>query len=92
LSLQRVIDVKPGKGATIRVEMPSAPLSINALPWAEAWIDGVRVGTTPIGNHLVPVGTHEVVFRHPELGERRQTVTVSLKVPARAAVDMRKPQ
>jgi hypothetical protein len=92
ISLPRVVEVKPGAVATIRVEVPRAPLSINALPWAEAWIDGVRVGETPIGNHLVTVGTHDVVFRHPEFGERRQTVTVSLKAPARVSVDMRKPQ
>ena len=89
---RRVVQIKPGSHAAIRVDLPTAPLSINALPWAEAWVDGKRVGETPIGNHLVHVGTHEVVFRHPELGERRQTVTVSLKTPARVSVDMRKPQ
>jgi len=30
------------------------------------------------------------VFRHPELGESRQTVTVMLSTPARLSVDMRK--
>ena len=92
VSDRRVVDVKAGTKATIRVDVPSAPLSINALPWAEAWINGKRVGETPIGNYMIPVGTHEVVFRHPDLGERRQSVTVSLKAPARVAVDMRRPQ
>ena len=91
-STRRVVDVVAGnKVATITVELPNAPLSLNALPWAEAWVDGKRLGETPIGNHLVRIGPHEVVFRHPELGERRQTVTVSLKTPARVSVDMRKP-
>lgn len=88
---RRTVQVTAGSSASIRVTMPTAPLSLNALPWAEAFVDGVRVGETPIGNHRVTIGTHEVVFRHPELGERRQTVTVGLKAPARVSIDMRKP-
>lgn len=87
----RTVQLTAGNTATIRIELPTAPLSLNALPWAEAWVDGIRVGETPVGNHLVRIGSHEVVFRHPELGERRQTVTVSLTSPARVSVDMRKP-
>jgi hypothetical protein len=92
ISERRTVQVTSGANATLRIEVPNAPLSINALPWAEVWVDGKRVGETPIGNYQVSVGTHEVVFRHPELGERRQTVTVSLKKPSRVSVDMRKPQ
>jgi hypothetical protein len=91
LSVRRDVEVPSGKVEVLRVDLPTAPLSINALPWADAWIDGVRVGVTPIGNYLVRVGTHEVIFRHPELGERRQSVMVTLKEPARVSVDMRKP-
>ena len=52
-------------------------MAVNALPWAEVSIDGERVGETPIGSVQVPIGTHEVVFRHPDLGERRTTATVT---------------
>ena len=89
-SERRSVQVTSGDTAKVRVEVPNAPLSINALPWAEAWIDGSRIGETPIGNRLVSLGTHEILLRHPELGERRQTVTVTLKAPARVSVDMRK--
>ena len=67
----------------------SAPLSINARPWAEAWIDGERVGETPIGTLMRPIGRHEVVLRHPELGERRVPVVITLAQPARVSVDFR---
>ena len=50
------------------VSVPNGSLSINALPWADVWIDGRSVGTTPLGNLSVPVGIHEIVWRHPELG------------------------
>ena len=36
------------------------------------------------------IGTHEVVFRHPELGERRETVVIAVGKPARIGVDLRK--
>ena len=91
-SERRSVRVDPGKSAVIRIDIPRAPLSLNAIPWAEAWIDGAKVGTTPIGNHMVPIGTHEVVFRHPEFGERRETVTVSVGKPTRVSVDMRRPR
>jgi len=56
------------------------------------WVDGDRLGDTPIGNVSLPIGAHEVVFRHPELGEQRHMVTVTLNGPARLSVDMRKRQ
>ena len=90
-SERRTVQLTAGSTATVKVDLPNAPLSINAVPWAEVWIDGVRAGETPIGNRLVRVGTHELVFRHPEFGERRQTVTVTLTSRARVSVDMRKP-
>jgi hypothetical protein len=47
------------------------------------------VGETPIGSVTVPIGIHEVVFRHPELGERRQAVTVKAGEPTKVGVDLR---
>ena len=87
----KVVQVPVNGSATLKVELPRAPLNLNALPWAQAWIDGVAVGETPIGKYLVTIGSHEIVFRHPDLGERRQTAVVTLASPARVSVDMRKP-
>ena len=83
------VTVKAGDTATVQVRLPVAPLSINAKPWAEAWIDGERVGDTPIGTLTRTIGRHEVVLRHPELGERRVPVVVTLVQPARVSVDFR---
>jgi hypothetical protein len=38
----------------------------------------------------VTLGSHDIVFRHPDLGEQRHTVIVTLKTPARLSVDLRK--
>jgi hypothetical protein len=87
----RSVQVAAGKVATIATEMPSGTIALNATPWAEVWINGAKIGETPIGNHQMPIGTHEIVFRHPELGEQQHTLTVTLKDVARISADMRKP-
>ena len=87
----RSITIAAGQTANFAVVPPRGTLSLNALPWAEVWIDGARIGETPIGNYSLPIGNHEVLFRHPELGEQRKTVTVGTKGPVRIGVDMKKP-
>lgn len=87
---RRVVKVAAGKTATVQLERVNGVLSINALPWAEVWVDGERVGHTPIGNLSRPIGTHDVVLRHPQLGERRERVTITAQQPTRLGVDLRK--
>ena len=88
--INRKLTVAPGKVDNVSLKMPTGSISLNAVPWAEVWIDGEKAGDTPIGNLQTTIGKHEVVFRHPELGESRQSVTVTLLGPARLSVDMRK--
>jgi hypothetical protein len=85
----RSVQVPPGKVMTLSLELPLGVLNVNASPWAEVWIDGRRVGETPIGNLPMSIGPHEVVFRHPQLGEKRQAVSVTLKAPVRVSVEMK---
>jgi serine/threonine-protein kinase len=60
----------------LHIDPPNGSVSLNARPWAQVWIDGAPVGETPLVNMAVPLGEHEVVFRHPQLGERRQKAIV----------------
>ena len=87
---RRSVRIGSGKATAITIDLPNGVVSINALPWAEVWIDGERVGETPIGNLSRQIGTHEVLFRHPQLGERRETVVIGAGKPARIGVDLRK--
>jgi len=85
----RVVTVMPGKVANLTIELPNGVVHLNATPWAEVWVDGQRVGETPIGNLSVPIGPHEIVFRHPQFGEKRHAISVSLSGPTRVSVDMK---
>ena len=88
-STRQLVTIKAGETSLVPVRLPSASISINAKPWAEAWVDGERVGETPIGTLMRTIGRHEVVLRHPELGERRVPVVVTLAQPARVSVDFK---
>jgi hypothetical protein len=83
------LDIKPGEEERLTVA-PSATVNINALPWAEVWIDGVKMGETPLANVSVPLGTRDIIFRHPELGERTLPVTVKASGNAPLIVDFTK--
>lgn len=85
----RVVQVGPGKVASITLDLPQGVVNLNAAPWAEVWIDGRRVGDTPIGNLSVSIGPHEVVFKHPQFGEKRHAISVTLGAPLRLSVDMK---
>jgi hypothetical protein len=88
--ITRTIQVAAGATTPIALEFPKGTLALNAIPWAEVFVDGQKVGDTPIGNLPVTLGTHEVVFRNPDLGEQRMTATVTLTAPTRLSVDLRK--
>src|SRR5262249_43739685 len=85
----RTVQVLPGKVVPIRIDFPKANVDINAVPWAEVWLDGEKRGRTAIGKFPVAIGTHDVLFRHPNLGDTRRTMTVTLKSATRLSVDLR---
>jgi hypothetical protein len=86
---KRLVVVPPGRILSVPLEMPQGVINLNATPWAEVWIDGRRIGETPIGNLPIAIGPHEVIFRNPQLGEKRQAVSVTLSAPVRLSVDMK---
>jgi hypothetical protein len=86
------VDVVAGKTSRIPIALPKGTMHLNATPWAEVWIDGVKIGDTPIGNLPVTIGPHEIVFKHPELGEQAHAATVTAGAPVRLSVDLTKPR
>ncbi len=85
----QAVSVKGGLMTSVKIAVPNGRISINAEPWAEVTIDGTPAGETPLANISVAIGTHEIVFRHPQLGERRQTVVVKVDALVRVTQSFR---
>jgi hypothetical protein len=87
---RQTVTVRAGQLTPLRVALPQGRVNINATPWANVWIDGNAAGETPIANLTLPIGTHEIVFRHPQLGEQRATATVKAEGVARISASFQR--
>ena len=86
---RRSVAIAAGATSQLRLEVPRGSISLNAVPWAAVWIDGRRVGETPLGELPIALGEHVIRFEHPQLGERRETVLVKAGEVARVSVNLR---
>ena len=87
----KIVEVRPGEVTAVTIAIPRTPVTVTASSAAEVWIDGVRVGDTPLVAVPVEVGTREFVVKSPTLGERRMTTTITVR-PSRIEVDFAKPE
>jgi hypothetical protein len=87
---QRVVSIAAGRTITVAVLVPGGSMSLNATPWAEVWLDGRLLGETPLGEVPAAAGPHDVLFRHPELGDRRVRAVVRAGELARVTADLRR--
>jgi hypothetical protein len=76
---RRHVDLAPGQRLTISVTPPQSTVSVTASEQAEVWVDGARVGQTPLADHVVELGAHEILLRRADGGERRVTAMVTVK-------------
>ncbi len=90
LKLRQFIDVAPGQTMTVPLEVPTGMANVYADQTADVFVDGKKVGETPVSGLQLPLGPHEVVLRHPKYGELRYTVRVTLAAPVRLSVTFRK--
>jgi hypothetical protein len=86
---EQAVTIRAGEVERLRPAMPEGVLHVNAQPWANVWIDGEPAGETPLANIRVPLGHHEIRFRHPSFGEQVRQVVVSAHEPARISVSMK---
>ena len=82
------VRIHAGKETTLPLNLPLGVVHINATPWADISIDGKSFGQTPIGNLKLTIGSHDVVFRHPDLGEKTVSALVKVGVPTRVSADL----
>ena len=82
----RRVQITPGAATPLRVTPEPSPLTVTAAEPAEVWLDGARLGDTPLNAAPVALGVHEIVVKRAAGGERRFSVTVGAK-PYTLAVD-----
>ncbi len=82
----RTVDIEPGRHTALSVTGPSGTIVIDAPDGTEVMVDGQNAGTTPLEGIKAPIGTREVVLKHPSFGQRRMTVTVRADGPARLSL------
>jgi len=87
--MARSVRIEPGGQAIVAIPVPRAPVNVNAIPWADVWMANERLGETPIGNLMLPLGPQQLELRHPELGTKRVSLLVSLNGQNRVSVNMR---
>ncbi len=80
------IGVRPGENTVYTVPLPSGSVQVETTPGAEVWVEGEHVGVAPLGELSVPIGTREIVVRHPDFGERAESVEVTTGQTARVTV------
>jgi len=88
----RGVEVTPGETTTINIKAAEGVVHINAPDGAEVWVDGKRMGQTPVGDLRVPIGVREIVLKHPELGEQRTMANVTVGAPAEVTIEFRRPK
>jgi hypothetical protein len=90
LRLRQFVDAIPGQVVLVPLELPMGVMNLYADIQADVFVDGQRAGQTPLAGYAVPLGPHDVVFRHPKRGEVRYTVQVTLASPAQLTVSFTK--
>jgi hypothetical protein len=83
----RTVEILPGERTALSLTTPQSTLSVTATPAAEVWVDGTRLGDAPLANVPIDLGTHEIVLKHPQHGERHVTVRATT-APVHINVDM----
>jgi hypothetical protein len=75
----RQVDVKPGETTNLQLTPEPSALTVTATDASEVWVDGARLGDTPLNAAPVPLGAHEIVVKRAAGGERRFAVTIGAK-------------
>ena len=88
-SATQEVEIEPGEVKSVSVD-PRGPVNLNALPWAEVWLDGQKLGDTPLAAAPVPLGLREFVFKNPQFGERKVSATIKASGNTPVTVDFQK--
>jgi hypothetical protein len=86
----RRVEVKPGATTAISIVPAGSTLTVTSTLPAEVFVDGERVGETPLTGRPLSLGTRDIVVKSASGPERRFTITVTA-TPVRLDVDFAAP-
>lgn len=85
----RLIEKQSQKSAPAATTAATARLFVLARPWAEVWVDGEPVETTPLARPIVlSAGKHVVIFKHPSAPDEKRFVDLAAGQSVTLDVDM----
>ena len=62
-------------------------LTINTSPWSEVWVDGKKLGLTPLAYKELPAGRHRLVLKNPRL-KLKKTVWIQIRADKTTEMDI----
>ena len=78
--LESTLEVNIAKDQTLEKTatlnpLPKSYFKVNAIPWADVYIDGQKVATTPVATPIpVKAGQHEIKLVNPGCEEWVETI------------------
>lgn len=88
IDLKKPVTVAEGREANVAFRA-LGKLHLNATPWADVYLDGVPIGTTPLVRSGVLPGTHTVRFVNSATGvERTRSVIVAAGADAHVSEEL----
>ena len=83
------VEIQPGETTKLTLD-PRGALNLNAAPSAEVWVDGDKIGETPLANAAIRLGVREIVFKNPQFPDRKVVTTIKAKTSDTISVDFNK--
>jgi serine/threonine-protein kinase len=87
------VPAKPKRPPKKRVVQPAGKgsLTINTQPWSEVWVDGKKLGLTPLAYKELPAGRHRLVLKNPRLKLKKAVwIRIQANKTTEMEVDLRK--
>jgi hypothetical protein len=73
------IVIKPGERNAYTVTPPRSTVSVTSSEPAEVFLDGTKIGDTPLNAVPATIGTHDLVVKRASGSQKRMAITVTVK-------------
>ncbi len=78
-SQTRQVEIEPGGTTKIAIEVPRSTLTITGSTGAGVFVDGVKVGETPLTEFVVTLGSHDVMVVDTSGASRHASIRATTK-------------